>query len=192
MPEPEITAVQAEAFLARRPAWLVCGTLQQTCPLARQSRLALRGVPLFYDVNLRPGFEDLATVDELLQASTVVKCNEGELAWLATELALAGDPAETLLVRYPITTLCVTLGANGCRLYANGGQVWQRPPSISAVDAVGAGDAFSAALLHGLQYQWPLDRTARFANALGSIVASRSGAIPDWTIGEIDTAANMQ
>ena len=32
----------------------------------------------------------------------------------------------------------------------------------------------------------------RFANALGSLVASRRGAVPDWTLDELYTAANLQ
>lgn len=190
--EPEITACQATAIQAMRPAWLVCGTLQQTCPMARAVRLALSGIPLFYDVNLRPGFENPATVDELLRAATVVKCNDAELEWMTRELVLEGDPAEALLRRYPLTALCITLGENGCRLFAHGDTVWERPPKVSAIDTVGAGDSFSAALLHGLTQQWPLDQTARFANALGSLVASRRGAIPGWTREELYTAANLQ
>ena len=183
--EPEISDCQAAELRALRPAWLVCGTLQQTSPMARQALLALSGIPLFYDVNLRPGFEDPATVDALLRAAAIVKCNGAELAWLARELTLHGDPAEALLRRYPLTALCITLGADGCRIHANGEAVFERPPVVSAIDAVGAGDAFSAALLHGFTRQWPLRRTARFANALGSLVASRRGAIPDWTREEL-------
>ncbi|MBI2688103.1 MAG: carbohydrate kinase [Acidobacteria bacterium] len=190
--EPEITARQVTELNATRPAWLVCGTLQQTCPKARAVRLALSGVPLFYDVNLRLGFEDTGTIDELLRAATVVKCNEAELGWLAREFVLDGDPAESLLRRYPMSVLCVTLGANGCRAYANGEVVEAMPPAVHAVDAVGAGDAFSAAFLYGLSEQWPLDRTASFANALGSLIASRRGAIPDWTLDELYTAASLQ
>lgn len=190
--EPELSACQAAALRALRPAWLVCGTLQQTCPMARAVRLALGGIPLFYDVNLRPGFEDPVTVDELLRAATIVKCNDAELDWLAREFMLDGDPAEALLRRYPMTALCVTLGADGCRIYANGDAVYERPPATMAIDTVGAGDAFSAALLYGFTKGWSLDRTARFANALGSLVASRRGAIPDWTLDELYTAANLQ
>ena len=148
--------------------------------------------PLFYDVNLRPGFEDPNTVDELLQAATVVKCNDAELVWLQRELSLDGDPAEALLRRYPLTALCITLGPDGCRIHAHGETVYERPPAVAAIDTVGAGDSFSAALLHGFTNQWPLDQTARFANALGSLVASRRGAIPDWTLEELYTAANLQ
>jgi fructokinase len=190
--EPEVSTRQAEALRALWPAWVVCGTLQQTCPRARAARMALRGIPLFYDVNLRPGFEDPITVDELLRAATVVKCNDDELTWLAREFDLDGDPAEALLRRFPMTALCVTLGAEGCRIHANGETVYERPPAVAAIDTVGAGDAFSAAVLYGFTKGWPLDRTARFATALGSLVASRRGAIPDWTLDELYTAANLQ
>jgi sugar/nucleoside kinase (ribokinase family) len=30
-----------------------------------------------------------------------------------------------------------------------------------------------------------MERTARFANALGALVASRAGATPPWTINEV-------
>ncbi|HEU0120948.1 MAG TPA: carbohydrate kinase [Bryobacteraceae bacterium] len=183
--EPQISSCQAAALLALRPAWLVCGTLQQTCPLARDVRLALPGIPVFYDVNLRPGFEDVETIDELLGTASVVKCNEGELAWLARELELGEDPARTLLSRYPARILCVTLGAEGCEIHTAGETVRASAPQVDAIDTVGAGDAFSAALLHGLTQGWPLDRTARFANELGAVVASRRGAIPDWTPAEV-------
>lgn len=158
--------------------WLVCGTLQQTCPQARATRLQLKGLPLFYDVNLRPGFEDRDTVEELLAEATVVKCNEAELAWL-------GDDEESLLRRHNISAVCVTLGARGCRIHANGEAITVEAPSIEAVDTVGAGDAWSAAALYGFTQQWPLDRTAHFANQLGGIVASRAGAIPQWSIEEL-------
>ncbi|NIQ95668.1 MAG: 5-dehydro-2-deoxygluconokinase, partial [Desulfuromonadales bacterium] len=52
-------------------------------------------------------------------------------------------------------------------------------------DAVGAGDAFSAAFVHGLICGWPLTKTTDFANRLGSLVASRAGGVPDWTIDEV-------
>ena len=158
--------------------WLVCGTLQQTCPQARATRLQLKGIPLFYDINLRPGFEDRDTVEELLSEAAVVKCNESELDWL-------GEDGESLLRRQNISAVCVTLGARGCRSHANGEAVTADAPAIHAVDTVGAGDAWSAAALYGFTQQWPLDRTARFANQLGAIVASRPGAIPYWSIDEI-------
>jgi fructokinase len=49
---------------------------------------------------------------------------------------------------------------------------------------VGAGDAFAAAFLHGLSRQWGIEEIAVFANRVGAIVASRAGAMPDWSVAE--------
>ncbi len=55
---------------------------------------------------------------------------------------------------------------------------------VNVADPVGAGDAFAAAFLHGLVSLWPVGRIAEFANRVGALVASRHGAIPDWSIQE--------
>jgi fructokinase len=47
---------------------------------------------------------------------------------------------------------------------------------VKVADTVGAGDAFSAAFLHGLDQGWPPARIGDFANRIGAEAASRSGA----------------
>jgi len=47
------------------------------------------------------------------------------------------------------------------------------PAPVTVVNGLGAGDGFGGALCHGLLAGWPLERTVRFANAAGAIVASR-------------------
>ena len=44
---------------------------------------------------------------------------------------------------------------------------------VDVVNGLGSGDAFGGALCHGLLEGWSLDRTLRFANAAGGIVATR-------------------
>jgi 5-dehydro-2-deoxygluconokinase len=44
---------------------------------------------------------------------------------------------------------------------------------VEVVNGLGAGDAFGGALCHGLIAGWSLDRTVRFANAAGAIVATQ-------------------
>jgi len=58
---------------------------------------------------------------------------------------------------------------------------------VKVLNGLGAGDGFGGALCHGLLSGWPLDRTLRFANVAGAIVASRlecSTAMP--TTPEVD------
>lgn len=48
------------------------------------------------------------------------------------------------------------------------------PPNlVDVVNGLGAGDAFGGSLCHGLLADWPLEKTLRYANAAGAIVASR-------------------
>jgi 5-dehydro-2-deoxygluconokinase len=47
------------------------------------------------------------------------------------------------------------------------------PVPVEVVNGLGAGDAFGGALCHGLLEGWDLERTMRFCNAAGALVASR-------------------
>ena len=40
--------------------------------------------------------------------------------------------------------------------------------SVSCVDESGAGDAFAAGFISGLLEKWPLEKTLRFASAVGA------------------------
>jgi 5-dehydro-2-deoxygluconokinase len=51
-----------------------------------------------------------------------------------------------------------------------------KPVQVEAVDGTGAGDAFVAGLLHGVLDEWPLDRSARLANAAGALATTAVGA----------------
>jgi fructokinase len=45
-------------------------------------------------------------------------------------------------------------------------------------DTVGAGDAFAAALVHGLSRRWTAAATAKLANRIAAGVASRADSLP--------------
>jgi len=47
------------------------------------------------------------------------------------------------------------------------------PNEVDVVNGLGAGDSFGGSLIHGLLPGWPLEKTLRYANAAGAIVASR-------------------
>ena len=80
--------------------------------------------------------------------------------------------------------MCVTLGARGCAMLAHGEYVEAPGHAVAVADPVGAGDAFAAAFLHGLACRWPVAQIAGFANRVGALIASRHGAIPEWTVSE--------
>lgn len=186
-----------EALLVRiaafEPDWVYFGTLAQAEP---QNEAALNRVlarvpqaKRLYDINLRTGHWNLPLVQRLSAFADIIKLNETE-ASILSDLEL-GDAMTELHAfcsywasTYDVGTICVTLGAEGCAIY-RAGKLSRFPGyCVDVVDTVGAGDAFTAAFLHGVHAQWPLEQTAALANALGALVASRAGATPVWNIGE--------
>ena len=55
---------------------------------------------------------------------------------------------------------------------------------VQIADTIGAGDAFSATLVHGIRAGLPALQISDFANRVGALVASRPGGTPRWTLGE--------
>ncbi len=175
-----------------RPEWLYFGTLMFTADRPRHALgdllRRLPGARRFYDVNLRPDSYSAELVRELLSRANVVKLNETEIgsvreiADLSSEsvAAFCRDGAD----RFGWETVCVTLGERGCALWRAGEYVEAPGIPVKVADTVGSGDAFAAALLDGLARQARLTEIAEFANRVGAIVASRPGAIPDWTLEE--------
>jgi fructokinase len=153
--------------------------------LVRLLQVLSEAIP-FYDINLRPGFDSPELVLELLALASVVKLNESELQ---TASRFSGLPSTTETFcrqgaeRYGWKAVGVTKGARGCAILAGNEYAVAQSYPIEVADTVGAGDAFAAAFLHGLNH-WPVDAIASFANRIGAIVASRAGAIPDWSLAE--------
>ncbi len=177
---------------ALQPEWVYYGTLHQAQPGPRQitARLlaACPSARRFYDVNLRRDSYTPELVLELLEGASVVKLNEDELR---ATMQMLGSAARTIedfcrecAQSYGWQAICVTRAEKGCALLV--GSEYAEAPAYptQVVDAVGAGDAFAAAFIHGLQNAWPAARIADFANRLASLVAGRSGAVPAWTLEE--------
>ena len=67
----------------------------------------------------------------------------------------------------------VKQGPKGVLALDGDGAVEVPPVPVEVVNGLGAGDAFGGALCHGLLAGWELERTMRFCNAAGALVASR-------------------
>jgi ribokinase len=71
--------------------------------------------------------------------------------------------------------LAVTLGGEGSRLVASGEEIARVPaPRVPAVDSVGAGDAFAAALALALAANWPAEEALSVATWVGAMVVMRN------------------
>jgi len=165
----------------------VCvGSLAQRCPASRETILRCleraSGALRVYDINLRPGGYDRAGIETTLQRANVVKLNLDEVAVVGEMLSIGGSDAESfarrLLERQGPDLVCVTRGENGCLLVAADERVDSPGRAVEAADTVGAGDAFTAALIVARLRGWSLERTARLANDVGSLVAGSRGAMP--------------
>ncbi|MCW5980717.1 MAG: hypothetical protein KIT09_21735 [Bryobacteraceae bacterium] len=174
------------------PDWIYFGTLYQMNPHARElTRTLLDAMPQarrFYDVNLRRDSYTAELVRELLGCAAVVKLNDVEMEAIAGMLAMPGRDVEAFCResagRFGWEAICVTQGGSGCSLLAGGEFVKAPGYAVRVADAVGAGDAFAAAFVHGLGNGWKAAEIADFANRVGALVASRAGGTPEWTIAE--------
>lgn len=169
-------------------AQVVCfGTLAQRHPASRetirQALAAARRALIVCDVNLRQNWYTRESIEQSLAAAHVVKLNVDEARVLDALFEYgAHDPvdfAARLTARYDISLVCVTRGADGCLLVGDGDVADVPGCKVTVADAVGAGDAFCAALITARLAAWPLQRCAEFANEVGALVASRPGAMPD-------------
>jgi fructokinase len=186
-----ITSAESRILKSLDPCWLYYGTL---FPSTREGRVTLQnlleampGATRFYDVNLRPGFDSRDLVTELLATANVVKLNESEAASIGRFLGFSSGPeafCRSGAERFGWRAACVTLGECGCAMFDGMEFVRANGEKVTVADTVGAGDAFAAALVYGLTKCWPASRIAPFANRIGALVASRAGAIPDWSIAE--------
>ena len=69
------------------------------------------------------------------------------------------------------------MGEQGAYVRTAAGAEFSAPAfPVVAVDALGAGDAWAAGFLCGLAHGWDLERTARFANAVGACAVGALGA----------------
>jgi fructokinase len=152
---------------------------------------AIPNTKRFYDVNLRAGHWSLATIEQLSAVANVIKLSDSEAESLDATVDASEGPSDAIEQfcrrwsgRFQCKTMCVTFGERGCAILKE--SRFSKTPGyrVTVADTVGAGDAFSAAFVHGLSKGWPARRIAECANAVGAVVASKAGAIPEWTFTE--------
>jgi len=136
------------------------------------------------DLNLRDPYTPEDAVDVALACANALKLNEEEAEILGRRFGVT-DAGAWLLESRGLVAVAVTRGPRGSVLYTNSGRVehpgYPLEPDGDAVtdsDAVGAGDAFTAALAHHLVRGRAASQILAAANRYASFVASRPGAMP--------------
>ncbi|WP_372950771.1 carbohydrate kinase family protein [Mariniphaga sp.] len=178
--------------LAEKADLIVFGTLASRNETTRKNLLKfLKHSPAkrFLDVNLRPPYDTRDVVEEMLHLADFAKLNNEELATIALWNDQKGTEEE--LVRwlseyFSCTIVCVTRGANGAALLKN--NTWIKHPGfkVIAVDTVGSGDSFLAGLIAQLSAESSPEKALEYACATGAFVASRQGAVPEYSVRDIE------
>src|SRR5690606_34220281 len=142
---------------AGRAAAVAFGTLAQRSEPSREAiHAVLAACPdeclIVYDVNLRQNWYQRTWIERSLKASDIIKLNREEVTVLGELLQIdAADPvafADRLLSRFNrLKLVCVTRAEDGCLLVTHDETADVPGTPIDVVDAVGAGDAFTAALI---------------------------------------------
>jgi len=195
-PRFEISKAVAWDFLDWTPQWqklaqqadAVCfGSLAQR---SERSRSTIRSFLLasrpsaarVFDVNFRQHFYTAQVFAESMKLATVVKLNHEELPRIMRLFELEHrseeDSARRLLSLYELKLVCLTRGDGGSIL-VSADETNEHPGfKVKVADTVGAGDAFTAALVHGYLRGTALMQINETANRVGAWVASQSGATP--------------
>ena len=199
-PTYEITQGSAWDFMEWTDSWqalaqsadaVCCGSLAQRSAGSRATILkfleATRPDALrVFDVNLRQKFYSADVIQSSLQRANVVKLNHDELLVLRNLIGLgaaSGRDADVftcreLIEKFELRLACVTVGASGS-LICDRASLHRHPGFRVAVsDTIGAGDAFTAGLVHGLLRGESLAAMNDLANRMGAWVASYPGAMP--------------
>lgn len=176
------------------PDWIYFGTLFGSKPQGLTTiKAVVEACPsakCFYDVNLRPGTFSREAVQDLAGRADILKLSSDEKHQFAQIVGVECDRGtepflRALQYRLDCESICLTRGACGCALLWHGDYVECPGFPIRVVDAVGAGDAFSAAILHAWNMGLSACTAGDFANRVGALVASRAGATPTWQLSDL-------
>ena len=128
------------------------------------------------DLDYRPMFWDTpaAATEQVQRALTHVTVAVGnrEECEIAVGESNPHKAAEALL-DLGVELAIVKQGPRGVLGKTKHSSVTVLPNDVDVVNGLGAGDSFGGSLIHGLLHGWPLEKTLRYANAAGAIVASR-------------------
>ena len=134
-----------------------------------------------FDVNLRQAFFSLEIIEASLAHSNILKLSDEELPVLADMFDIDGSTAEqleALRAKFDLKLIAYTRGPDGSLLVAADGTDDHPGCPGVAINSVGAGDSFTAALCMGLLNQKPLSEINDHANRVATFVCSQDGATP--------------
>lgn len=181
VPEQAYDFIDAKQLPSTRDGLLYHGTLALRHAVSRAALTALKkqhAGNVFMDVNLRAPWWQKDEVLALADDADWIKLNHHELQALNGKEDDPNQAMQQFLETHQLQGLIVTRGEQGAiALNAAGEYVSVAPAeSLAIVDTVGAGDAFAAVLMLGIQLGWPLPQTLERAQSFASALVGRRGA----------------
>lgn len=174
------------AALAMEADAVCFGTLAQRNEMSRQTihQFLKQTRPeclRVFDINLRQNFYSKEIIAESLRLASVLKLNDEELPVVAEIFSIEGSEIivlKSLMVRFGLRLIALTKGSRGSLLLTDSRQSFLEVPAVEVKDTVGAGDAFTAAMIVAILSGLPLARVHRIANEVAAFVCLHQGATP--------------
>ena len=213
-PTFEIAESSAWDFFEWTPEWralaeradAVCfGSLAQrspqSCATIRAFLGAMRpGSTRVFDVNLRQSFYNADTLSESAKLAHIMKVNTDELATVAKLLRIPFIYDELRAAQWlrdilGLKLVCITRGAKGSLIVSADETSEHLGFRVHVADTVGAGDAFTAALVYHYLRHASVPTLNEAANRMGAWVASQVGATPprdDFHLDKVRSAVAVE
>ena len=177
--------------LISEAAYFVFGSLASRSEVSRNTLFQLieKAKYRVLDINLRAPHYSKDGVEQLMAKANLLKLNHDELKLIGSWYTNAGsdiDLIHAILGKYNIDKVVVTKGAEGAILFCDDVLYTYPGIKITVADTVGSGDSFLAALLQGFINNKKPEQALQFACAVGALVATYSGACPDYDPEEIN------
>ena len=136
-----------------------------------------------FDINLRQSFYTREVLRESFLKCNVLKINDEELVTISRMFGYPGidlqDTCRTLIARYGLRYLILTLGANGSYVFPQHGEAsFCETPKVEVADTVGAGDSFTAGFCSALLRGKTTREAHRLAVDVSAYVCTQNGAMP--------------
>lgn len=134
-----------------------------------------------FDINLRQTYYSGEVIQDSLRRANALKLNDEELPYLAELANLQGSQEDILhgiRQQYDLRIVALTRGAEGSTMVTAEATSHRPAPRVEVVNTVGAGDAFTAAMILGLLERAPLDEINNRATQRAAYVCTQPGAVP--------------
>lgn len=173
--------------LARKASAISYGTLAQRGKTSRNTTVKLieatpENALRIYDINLRQHYFSKELINASLLTANVFKINDEELEVMKKMfdlLTLNTDSACRWFMRkYKLQVLILTGGSHFSWVYSANEKSTINIPKVSVIDTVGAGDAFSGALIASLLLGKSIREAHQTAVDVAAYVCTQTGA---WT-----------